>query len=646
MYNDIYRVEAGHKYLLAGSCRSVMFTEADVSNANSDVSGTAVSVSISCAEYTPPSNGYIVVSKDSNAGIKTYLYDAQSSNKNITTEFSLSAAAVSVLSVSKPVRTRYRTGETLDLTGAVVTAAYSDGTIINVTEKASFSPANGETLISPDITKVITSPVTVSYSGLQTAFEITIAGVAIMSLSVTPPDKTFYYDGETLDYTGCTVTAVYWDGRTEDVTDKVTFDPPEGEYPYPYTEERSMSYSNDPKLQIDYVTSNTQVVKITYHELDEQACSNVETYNHWRGEWRSTDEYSYYYYRPHTDENDNIVFETPDYKDSEGKWHYGTTTYYTDVRYLDLSDGLIKTQTFSISGVSVPISEGHDGTIDLVPGSGSDEEMFYVTIPSTNVSGIKERNGQLGWVLISRSDVYCVIPDINYSYLHQILYVDESFVPFMTVYYQSSAEYELNLSVFGLHRLVISKMPDKAQYRLTEMLDTTGMEVTVYYTDGNSKDVSSSITIPSCFRQYGLGMQSQQERYYDTENSLYKIPVEYKEDGVYPGKDTITCDLVINIIKLASISVSSLLKTSYRYGEAISYEGAKVTAVYTDGSTEDVTSSAVFSPASGTVVSKDTANTVSADTELSFDDIVQAFALLKSFYYISKIIIMNLDYSF
>ena len=112
-------------------------------------------------------------------------------------------------------------------------------------------------------------------------------------------------------------------------------------------------------------------------------------------------------------------------------------------------------------------------------------------------------------------------------------------------------------------------------------------------------------------------MQSQQERYYDTENSLYKIPVEYKENGVYPGKDSITCDLVINIIRLASISVSSPLKTSYRYGEAITYEGAKVTAVYSDGSTEDVTSSATFSPASGTVVSKDMNSTINVSVSYS-----------------------------
>ena len=257
------------------------------------------------------------------------------------------------------------------------------------------------------------------------------------------------------------------------------------------------------------------------------------------------------------------------------------------------------------------MDEGHDGTISVVPGGGGDEDMYYFSVSATSVGGIEERNGQLGWVIIHRVDTYCVIPDINYSYVHKIDYAGETFIPFMTVYYQSSATYELNLSVFGLDRLVISKMPDKAQYRMTEMLDTTGMQVTLYYTDGSSKDVSSSVTIPSFFRQYGLGMQSDHERYYDADNKCYNIPVEYSESGVYPGKDTIKGNLVIKIIMLSRLIVTPPQKNSYRYGEALDYTGIAVTAVYTDGSTEDVTSSAVFSPTNGTVITKDTANTVS-----------------------------------
>ena len=260
----------------------------------------------------------------------------------------------------------------------------------------------------------------------------------------------------------------------------------------------------------------------------------------------------------------------------------------------------------------MPINEGgHDGTIYVVPGGGGEAgDMYYITIPSHNVEGIEERNGQLGWHIGHRNDIYCVIPDINYTYFHYTEYVGESFVPFITVDYQHKATYELNLTVFGLDRLVITKMPDKAMYRKREMLDLTGMEVTLYYTDGNSKDVSSSVTIPRSFVIDGLGVLSDQIYYYDAEHYGYNVPVEYKESNVSPGKDTITCNLFVHIITLSGLIISPPRKTSYRYGETLDYTGIVVTAAYTDETTEDVTSSAVFSPANGSVVTKDTANSV------------------------------------
>lgn len=277
-----------------------------------------------------------------------------------------------------------------------------------------------------------------------------------------------------------------------------------------------------------------------------------------------------------------------------------------------MSDGQIKTQTFSIDGISVPINEGGGGAIYLAPGGGSgSNDMYYITIPSHNVEGIEERNGQLGWLIGHRNDIYCVIPDINYTYFHHTEYVGESFSPFMTVDYQALATYQLNLSVFGLDKLVITKMPDKSVYRQEEMLDLTGMEVTLYYTDGNSKDVSSDVSIPRSFVIDGLGVLSDQIYYFDAENSGYNVPVEYKENNVSPGKDTITGNLFIKIITLSGLIISSPRKTSYRYGEALDYSGVTVTAVYSDKTTEDVTSSAVFSPDSGSVVTKDTANSVS-----------------------------------
>ena len=86
-YSDVYAVTGGVMYLIAlggtvGSRFRAMFSTQDTSSASSPVTGTMiVNVSdpapYSCASFTPPSDGYITVTKD-NAGtgwLHTYVYN-------------------------------------------------------------------------------------------------------------------------------------------------------------------------------------------------------------------------------------------------------------------------------------------------------------------------------------------------------------------------------------------------------------------------------------------------------------------------------------------------------------------------------------------------------------------------------------------
>ncbi|MBQ6113411.1 MAG: bacterial Ig-like domain-containing protein, partial [Synergistaceae bacterium] len=75
----------------------------------------------------------------------------------------------------------------------------------------------------------------------------------------------------------------------------------------------------------------------------------------------------------------------------------------------------------------------------------------------------------------------------------------------------------------------------------------------------------------------------------------------------------------LNVLTLQQeLQITPPEKTSYRQGEAIDYTGATVTAVYSDGSTEDVTSYAVFNPANGTVITEDM--TGSINVSVSYTD--------------------------
>ena len=153
-----------------------MFTTTDVSKASDNVSGTKIinannPATYANVEYTPSSNGYIVVAKDNvgKSGVKTYLYDANasSSERTATVEFTLASAVLTSLSVTKPVKTRYRSGERFNYTGAIVTANYSDGNIVNVTNDAVFSPAAGSTVSKWDLDENNNLVVSVSYQEID-----------------------------------------------------------------------------------------------------------------------------------------------------------------------------------------------------------------------------------------------------------------------------------------------------------------------------------------------------------------------------------------------------------------------------------------------------------------------------------------------
>lgn len=126
-----------------------------------------------------------------------------------------------------PTKTSYLAGETLDLTGMVVTLFASNGLTFDVTGDCTFSPANGATLTSQD------TSVAVSYTWYETQTTFTasqpLQSKSLVSIAVTtPPDNVNYLVGDTLDLTGLVVTATYDDDSTGNVTSGCTYNPANG----------------------------------------------------------------------------------------------------------------------------------------------------------------------------------------------------------------------------------------------------------------------------------------------------------------------------------------------------------------------------------------------------------------------------------
>ena len=140
--------------------------------------------------------------------------------RRITLTANVSEVMLDSISVkTPPTKTAYRIGETIDMTGLVLTASFNDGTSVDVTEGYTFAPAT----MASDTTKV-----TISYTveEVTKTVEQPITLISLDSIVVkTPPTKTSYKVGETISATGLVLTATYTDGSSEDVTEGYTFTP-------------------------------------------------------------------------------------------------------------------------------------------------------------------------------------------------------------------------------------------------------------------------------------------------------------------------------------------------------------------------------------------------------------------------------------
>ena len=130
--------------------------------------------------------------------------------------------------------------------------------------------------------------------------------------------------------------------------------------------------------------------------------------------------------------------------------------------------------------------------------------------------------------------------------------------------------------------------PTKTSYTAGEALDLTGIAVKAKFSDGTEQDVTSECTFsPS------------------NGTVLYEDTSEVIVSWSYGGAATYTAKLPITVKRvLSSIAITqNPSKTTYYKGDSLSLDGLKVTATFTSGATEEVTSLCTSDPASGYVFS-------------------------------------------
>ena len=119
---------------------------------------------------------------------------------------------------TKPTKTNYYVGDTLNTAGLTLKAAYNNGTTQTIT--------GGFTCTPTALSTAGVQTVTVNYGGKTATFTVNVQNVTLSGIAIASnPTKTSYYVGDTLDTTGLKLTATYNNGTTQTITSGFTCTP-------------------------------------------------------------------------------------------------------------------------------------------------------------------------------------------------------------------------------------------------------------------------------------------------------------------------------------------------------------------------------------------------------------------------------------
>lgn len=124
------------------------------------------------------------------------------------------------IAITNPAtKTSYTVGDTLDISGLVVTGTYSDGsTKTESVTAANISGFNSSAAANNQVLTITVGSMTTTYIVQIAALSVTLQSISI----TTPASKLIYTTGETLDISGLVVTGTYSNNTT--ATEPITFD--------------------------------------------------------------------------------------------------------------------------------------------------------------------------------------------------------------------------------------------------------------------------------------------------------------------------------------------------------------------------------------------------------------------------------------
>ena len=502
----------------------------------------------------------------STAGTKTVTVTY--AGKTATFDITVTKLEVSSLTlISPPSKTSYYTGDTFSISGINVRATYNNNSTSNVSSELTYS--------APDMSKAGTKTVTVSYGGKSTSFDITVTALAVSSIAITTkPSKVSYIVGETFSTSGMKVTATYNNNTTKDVTSSVTVSKP------------------------DMTSAGTKTVTVTFG--GKSATFNITVSNATVSSIAITTKPSKVSYIVGETFSTSGMKVTATYNNNTTK----DVTSSVTVSKPDMTSAGTKTVTVTFGGKSATFNiTVSNATVSSIAITTKPSKVSYIVGETFSTSGMKVtatyNNNTTKDVT---SSVTVSKPDMTSAGVEQVVVSFEG----------KNAAFEISVTPVAVTSISLSA-PSKTDYYIGEVLDTTGIQVTAYYNNGTSQDVTTLANI------------SEPDM---TTAGTKTITVTYEG---YNASFEITVTEV-NITGLEMTKAPD--KLNYYVGEAFAADGIEVIASYNNGEKRDVSSSIEFSSpdmnAAGTVSVTGSFGGYSVDFTIIVEDVTAVSLTIES----------------
>ena len=380
--------------------------------------------------------------------------------------------------------------------------------------------------------------VTVSYGGKTATFTVNVQDVTLSGIAVaSKPSKVNYFVGDTLDTTGLKLTATYNNGTTQTITSGFTCTP------------TALSTAGAQTVTVNYggktATFTVNVQDVTLSGI--AVASNPTKTSYYVGD----------------------TLDTTGLK-LTATYNNGTTQTITSgftCTPTALSTAGAQTVTVNYGGKTATFTVNvQDVTLSGIAIASNPTKTSYYVGDTLDTTGLKLTATYSNGTTQTITGGFTCTPTA----------LSTAGVQTVTVNYGGkTATFTVNVQDVTLSGIAVASKPSKVNYFVGDTLDTTGLKLTATYSNGTTQTITSGFTCtPTALSTAGA----------------QTVTVSY-------GGKTATFTVNVQDVTLSGIAVASKpSKVNYFVGDTLDTTGLKLTATYSNGTTQTITSGFTCTP--------------------------------------------------